>query len=176
MSVILNIVSVEIASASIILLIEADYKISQAEYIIKNLSRLELIRALAYKDKFSKEELDMKIKFKKPRVSNVSNTALALTAIGIASLGAGIVKSQVWDKSNAPQIEEGAEQPFAPSGLIDRIKGTDKVTLGLEGAGVALIIAGTTKAIIDVRHANAVLAADDDLPPVVDPTAGAEED
>lgn len=113
----------------------------------------------------------MKIKFKPTKVSNVS---IALCAAGTASLAAGIIKSQTWDKSHAPVVEvsEGEGTEIIPaSGIVDKIKGANKVTLGLEVTGGALIIAGVAKAIADVRKTNKALAADDELPPVADPTA-----
>jgi hypothetical protein len=151
--------SAAIASASICLYIDADNKNKQAQHILSNLSRLQLITALAEKDKIIRsEEYKMAKTLKK-----VSTKAKVAGAAGVVLIGAGIAVDQLTEK-----------QPTEKTGVAGWFEAKNKVAFSLEAAGAAAVCYASVQTILDLRAAKKREEEADALPEVADPAPAAQ--
>jgi hypothetical protein len=145
--------SAALASASLCLYLDADQKSKQAQHSLRNLSRLQLITALAEKDKIIRsEEKEMAI------FSKISTKAKVAGGIGVAAIGGGIAIDQLTEKT-----------PTDKTGIAGWWEAKNKWGLGLEVGGGALVTCATGKSIKDIRAAKKREAEAAELQPVADP-------
>ena len=145
--------SAALASASVCLYADADQKSKQAQHTLSNLSRLQMITALAEKDKFIRsEEEDMKT------FSKISTQAKVAGAVGVAAIGGGIAIDQLTEKA-----------PTEKTGVAGWFEAKNKWALGLEAGGAVLVGYATVKTIKDLRAAKKLEAEAASLQPVADP-------
>ena len=179
-----TLLSVGLVTASVCLYIDADEKFNEAQHTLNNLSRLQLITALAVKDKSTIRMEETKMKkireIKAPALfSNTSTATKVIGGLGLAATIGGIgvneyLKGRGIDCECAGVVEAAEGTVESPKGTIaEWIDGQNKVCLVVTAVGIVLVVISIVRAIREVRAAKKLAAEAEEIPEVVDPEAQA---